>query len=324
MHPHPGTPKQRRRRNLAGPKLKGQPKLDRSPKATNLFTFPEQDSRSLTRYQKQEQHTFEKTAGWRGPWAAPLLWRVCLGDLGTEEPKIPHQGNRPGKRNSIQDSRTHLKWSPESVLPLSPLFYQTTRGTKNRQDWTITQYLTILQTRSARSQTVSQTRERARVVSRAAAGRRADTGPNRYAPRSVLISQLKCQIAIASITKSHRIARRISWYSLYPPKSLCLHPLLSTGHETEDGHTGLGTTADEGWGLLGKTYRLMAVKVEAKEEHASTSLPVASAGDTSLPVSSTGNKPSPEEVGTKEEEAGASSLLQETHQHMLKQTMYWH
>ena len=81
---------------LRGQKLKGQPKQDRSPKTTNLSTFPRQSSKSLTRSQTAKQHSFEKnTAGWRGPWAAPLLWRVAPGDLGTEEPKLPHQGNRP-------------------------------------------------------------------------------------------------------------------------------------------------------------------------------------------------------------------------------------
>ena len=138
--------------DLTGPKLKGQPKLDRSPKATNLFTLPKQDSGSLTRCQTQKQHSFEKnTAGWRGPWAAPPLWRVAPGDLGTEEPKLPHQGNRPRKRNSIQDAKTQL--GPQRVvLPLSPLFYRTTRGTSCRQDRTVRHYHTLSQTRSASSQ----------------------------------------------------------------------------------------------------------------------------------------------------------------------------
>ena len=153
MHPHPGTPKHRRQRTFTGPKLKGQPKLNRSPKATNHYKFPEQDSRPLTREPTQRQHSFEKnTAGWRGPWAAPLLWRVAPGDLGTEEPELPHQGNRPRKRNSIQDAKTQL--GPQRVvLPLSPLCYQTTRGTSCRQDRTVTRYHTLSQTRSAIAQT---------------------------------------------------------------------------------------------------------------------------------------------------------------------------
>ena len=46
----------------------------------------------------------------RGPWYRGL----------GEEPELPHQGNRPRKRNSNQDSKTQL--GPQRVvLPLRPL-----------------------------------------------------------------------------------------------------------------------------------------------------------------------------------------------------------
>ena len=112
MHPHPGTPNQRKQRILQGRSLKGsRDKIDsdRSPKAPDLFKFPKHESKNPNKIPNTQKHSFEKnTAGWRGPWAAPLLWRVAPGDLGTEEPKLPHQGNRPWKRNSIQDSETEL------------------------------------------------------------------------------------------------------------------------------------------------------------------------------------------------------------------------
>ena len=81
--------------------------------------------------------------------------------------------------------------------------------------------------------------------------------------------------------------------SVNPPSAVDL-----TGYETADGQTGVGTADDEGWGLLGKTYKPIAIKVEMKEEEPSSS---------SLPVI-----PSADEVGTKEGEAATSLPAQST------------
>ena len=107
--PPPWVPETEKTRSLKGPKLKGLKNQDKSPKAPDLFKFPQHKAKTLHKMPNTQKHSFEKnTAGWRGPWAAPLLWRVAPGDLGTEEPELPHQGNRPRQRDSIQDSETGL------------------------------------------------------------------------------------------------------------------------------------------------------------------------------------------------------------------------
>ena len=184
---------------LRGQKLKGQPTQDRSPKATNLSTFPRQSSKNPTRSQTTKTaQLWEEHRGVEGPWAVPPLWRVAPGDLGTEEPELPHQGNRPRKRNSIHDAKTQL--GPQRVvLPLSPLCYQTTRGTSCRQDRTITQYHTLSQTRSVIAQTnLTYTETRKRGFQGKPRGGGQTPSPDGVSYSIVFLARQNRTIAIAS------------------------------------------------------------------------------------------------------------------------------
>ena len=109
--------------------------------------------------------------------------------------KLPHQGTAPGNAMIVKTQETQLGPQRE-FCHLAHSSAQTTKGTKNRQDWTITQYLTLSQTRSANSQTPTQTRKLARVVSKAAAGWRADTGPRLHALPYVRYCYVSCLVLL--------------------------------------------------------------------------------------------------------------------------------
>ena len=179
MHPHPGTPKQGRQRTFTGPKLKGQPKPNRNPKATKHYKFLEQDSRPLTREQTQKQHSFEKnTAGWRAHGPARFSGESLPATLVPRSRSSPTKGTAPGSAIAVKMRRLSL--DPRECSATSPPLKQTTRGTPCRQDRTITHYHTLSQTRSASSQTTFWTRKCARGVT---SGRRGQT-PTAHIPQN--------------------------------------------------------------------------------------------------------------------------------------------
>ena len=73
MHPHPGTPKQRKQGTLQGRSLKGLKIQDRSPKAPDLFKFPKHKSQTLTRYQTHQSTALRKTQRGGGAHGPPRL-----------------------------------------------------------------------------------------------------------------------------------------------------------------------------------------------------------------------------------------------------------
>ena len=70
MHPHPGTPKQRKQRTLQGRSLKSSKYKIEVPKHQTICKFPKHESQTLTRYQTHKSTALRKTrrgGGAHGP-----------------------------------------------------------------------------------------------------------------------------------------------------------------------------------------------------------------------------------------------------------------
>ena len=123
MHPPPlspfGTPKRARAPKLTRARsLKGKPILTNHPKTTSLSSnlqMADSDKKI-----KQRLHSFGKnTAGWRGPCAAPGLWRVALGDLGTERSRTSPPRKRPQKRTNKTTHIACVRQGPQRMCPVT-------------------------------------------------------------------------------------------------------------------------------------------------------------------------------------------------------------
>ena len=97
MHPHPGTPKQRKPRNLTGPKLKGLKIQDRSPKAPAHFKFPKHKSQTPTRYQTHKSTALRRTPRGGGAHGPPRFSGETLqGTLVPRSRSSPTKVTAPG------------------------------------------------------------------------------------------------------------------------------------------------------------------------------------------------------------------------------------
>ena len=107
----------------------------------------------------------------------PCSRRVVLRDHGTERRKrLPTMGTAPKTQEQVLQ-KNKIAWTPKECSDTSPTLLAETKRDSKTDKTDLTPYHTLSHARSASSQTPTEHRNSQKVVSRAAAGRRSDTGP---------------------------------------------------------------------------------------------------------------------------------------------------